>query len=150
MRVGLLHLHYRDDSGVLDEQCKARANKAVSLLRKGKIDQIYFTVPKKRGDELAHAMCLYLTGARVPRKKIVIAACGGNTLGEIESCAARLARGDSVVSISSWYHLPRILCIWLLRGRLVNLAASAGGNFIDIALEPFKFGYALVKWGRLF
>ncbi len=100
----------------------------------------------KQRPHLAELMKEYLVeGTGVPRDHIVICGEAENTSGEIEAFEKHISGHpeiSTVTAISSWYHLPRIATVWLLRHKrsvhLEFVPVISHGMLGRACLEPFK------------
>ncbi len=142
-RIALVYGYGQLANGELDEQSIGRCRRALAFYNTNKAQEIYITVGVKRdGYAMAWKMREWLTSHSIWAFDIVVDSRGLNTAGETEICHQLLgARANrcNVTAISSWYHLPRIWILWLLRGRVVRLAGSSEGVHLkDILIEPLK------------
>lgn len=109
--------------GSIDAQTRDRCLTAVKLYLLREISVIHLTVSaSKNGVRMGDAMRDFFTSHGISSSKIVSDLRGGNTAGELrvflDEADVRfdLGRGESVILISTWYHIPRI--VWLASWRL--------------------------------
>lgn len=134
----LVHGADQYPDGRINEETKARCDKAIRLYRKGKVNRLCVTGYSGRNNmSLAEGMTQYLIGQEIPKEHIAIDPRGENTAGEIDIFLSLVGREKRLASVSSWYHLPRIFLIYLLRGKMARLYPSfIDTRFHDIIHEP--------------
>lgn len=150
MRVGLVYAYIIGEDEILHTQTEGRCRKALKLWRAGKIDEIVLVCACKVGKKFeCDIMKKWFLDEDVPIQNIRTFPWGYNTVGETEGCETFYAlsrKRVKITAISSWYHLPRIWCLWLIRGRIVGCAPSFTGMFTrDILFEPIKFFNSLAR-----
>jgi hypothetical protein len=138
--VGLVHLHEKNGERRMTRQTTLRCNKALELYLRGVIDKIVLTSysdwQNSRHTFLARNY-FHLNGVRLD--DILFNAMGYfYTIGEIVACENIVAPKDKIISVTSWYHVPRVWCLWRLRGRKVRVIPAGGGGVIDVLTEPLK------------
>jgi vancomycin permeability regulator SanA len=119
--------------------------KAVKLYHRGKVDKVAITVSaKKVGIPMGVMMDDFLMDEGVRERDILVDLRGGNTAGETD-VFLRLAerhfgrRGFRPVAVSTWYHIPRIVWLWLVRGWIPRVGISwREAHWADLRIEPFK------------
>jgi len=135
--------------GTLDAQTKARCDVAARLYGKDKIEMIFLTVEvSKAGVPMAEAMKDYLRSEGVFGDDIVIFRHGRNTAGETDAFLSITASGDrrSVYVVSTWYHIPRILYLWWVRGVIPRTGISwRKAHLADLLIEPLKMLNAILR-----
>lgn len=155
LSVCLLHT-YKDvvANGCIDRQTKSRCQRAAQLWKERKIEKIFITgVVPPFGKEAGTRTKEYLIECGVPREHIVLEPRGLNTGGEISIFLEIIgtyfpSENIEVVSVSTWYHVPRIrflwdMCGWRLKAR--TLASWGGTNLTDVLIEPLKILNALLR-----
>jgi len=157
LRLGLVHAYYIYKDGVFHPQTEGRCRKALELLLRGKIDTIIIVCACKLDDQFyCDIMKKWFIDHGASKSRIFVSVCGYNTVGEIEGfeavcrflciCKHKHCFCLKLTAISSWYHIPRIWCLWLVRGRFVKCSASFSGTFTkDFFLEPIKFVASLCR-----
>lgn len=148
--IGLLHGHDRSRKGTLNRQTIQRCKKAVELYKKGAIGKIAITIRSRNPlANLAWEMRHFLITSGIPESDIIVRAEGDDTVGEVLACMLCVSERDGVVSISSWYHIPRVWFIWkMICGRRVNLAPSRGGDWLDVSLEILAFPVSFLRFRK--
>lgn len=142
-----VYAHAVSGPNVLDGQTKERCRVVSALYHRDPRLNHYIliaTAVKQEEKWVGEAMKNHLTGQGVPAKQIIFQPSGYTTIDEtnafltiIRQCC--LQPSAPIIVISTWYHLPRIWWLWLVRGKAVKIAASwKGASFIDLLLEPFK------------
>lgn len=125
MALCLVHGADQYPDGRINDETKARCNKAIKLYRAGRIEQVFIICCSERGGRsLAQGMLEYFVSRGVRRQHIIVDSRGMNTAGEIDVFLSFVGDKAQLVDVSSWYHVPRIFLIYLLRGRMVRHYAS--------------------------
>lgn len=139
-RVAIVYGYGQLANGELDEQSIGRCRRALALYQTREVREIFITVGADRnGILMANKMAEWLVVHGVWTFDVATEPLGLNTAGETEICHRLVDKAERVTAISSWYHLPRIWLLWLLRGRLVRLAGSSEGVHLkDVLIEPLK------------
>lgn len=134
----LVHGADQYPDGRINEETKARCNKAVKLYRKGKVNRLFITCYSEKSNmSLAEGMNQYLLSQGIPKEHIYIDPRGKNTAGEIDIFLSLAGKGKRLADVSSWYHVPRIFLIYFLRGRMIRCYASFRHTKLrDIIHEP--------------
>lgn len=152
--IGLVHAHGHSGEDI-DEEAKARCRKAASLYALGKVQKLYITAATKQGKSPMHmAMTECLKNYGVHPDDIIVLPKGCVTAGEIDVCISLMEDSDRVISISSWYHLPRVWFLWLTRGKIAGVTAAEfykGVKARDLLMEPLKFLFHILrpKWSKV-
>jgi hypothetical protein len=142
--------------GEMDRQSHARCKKALEIYRMKRaffIDaKICITVAvAQNGILLCDKMREYFLKANVPLDDMYCFPNGYNTTGETDSCRSILRQKlfqerYSIIAVSSWYHIPRIYCVWLTRGyRITGASSWKETRLIDVVLEPLKIANFLLR-----
>ena len=144
-RIGLVYGYGQNIDGGMNKQSEKRCREALRLWKHGTVQKLYITVGVSKNRRLlAHEMFRYFLKRGVPATDIVMRPVAHNTAGETEVCRRMLDPGDEVTVISSWYHLPRVWCLWFARRTRVNLVPAWSANLVDLALEPLKLGNSIL------
>ncbi len=140
--IGHLFAYKQDDDGTLVPQSVSRCLAAAAAYHRGTLNRIAITADISRGGiSIADAMKQWLEEHDVDPCDVVINRFGAaNTTAEVEAAILFcVGSKDQVVSISSWYHLPRIWWLYRVRGIRTRLVPTWGGtSLLDIILEPLK------------
>ncbi len=148
MRICHVMAYGQAADGSLCPQTISRCNVAAGLYRRGKVHMVYLTCADlKNGKSIAREMALYLVVNGVPVSQIRFILAGSNTAGEIEGCTYLLLKGDTVTAVTSWYHMPRVMYLWLWRLKIVRPAIAFGhvqfyGDFLK---EFVKFANSFLN-----
>jgi vancomycin permeability regulator SanA len=124
---------------------------AVRLYLSGKVDKVYLTVSASAGEiPMAEAMRGFLVGQEVKERGIVVNRRGGNTAGELDVFLSLVPRGEKVIFISTWYHLPRIVWLALWQGlRPGHFSLGVAWRYATIrnglAIELLKIANAVLR-----
>lgn len=146
--VILLHAHEQNKDGSLNNQTADRCDKAINVFKKRNDAVIYITVSnEKSGKMIAFEMKNYLIKIGISKESIKVFPEAFNTIGEIKVALKYMEGDEKIISVSSFYHLPRIFIMWLLKGKLVVVKASYRGIYLkDLMLEPLKMVYFLYNY----
>jgi hypothetical protein len=96
---------------------------------------------------MGQKMVDYLISLGVRKKDIIFSPRGLNTAGEIATFIKIAPLQDTLWVVSSWYHLPRILWLFWVRGRLVWPACAWCHSWADLRVEPLKLLKDIVTLG---
>lgn len=140
----------------MDRQSRARCEKALEVYRAKRVffadAKICITVAvATNGVLLGEKMREYFLKEGLPPDDIFYSPQGFNTAGETDSCRFLLRKKlfreqCSIIAVSSWYHIPRIYCVWLTRGcRVTGVSSWRGTRFVDLLLEPLKIANFLLR-----
>lgn len=146
-RAGLVYGYGQLKNGDLDNQTRARCEKALRLYKSRRITKIYITVgAHKNWVLMGQKMREYFLASGVTQCDAIFSPLGHNTAGETDGCLLLIVKKEKIIAISSWYHLPRIWFLWLVRGRWVHLAGSCEGvKATDLFWEPLKIANSILR-----
>ena len=132
IQIALLHL------SATEAESMARAKRALELWKIGRVFAILITCHDSKHPELILNISSFLNNET--HGYCIIYEGGINTAGEIDTCIKYLEDPQRkstigtggmpsgtkyrIYSVSSFYHLPRIYFLWLIRGKIVRLVAS--------------------------
>lgn len=140
-----IYAHVGSSFEIVDRQTQHRCNRALIAHHQYPSLPILIAVAiKKKGGWVGEAMKKYLVDRGVPSQQIIFEPSGYTTIGETNTFISIMRQHhpqqpSPIIVVSTWYHLPRICWLWLVRGRLVKVAAAQqGASLIDIVLEPAK------------
>jgi vancomycin permeability regulator SanA len=145
MDLCLLHENTQMADGSVGSQTAGRCEVAGNLFNKGKVRKIFIPAGgQKNGIYSGQAMKQYLIDHGIPEQAIVFESKAAHTAAEIDEflCMAKQRFGNDfkVISVSTWYHIPRICLLWLARGRLVRVRVSwKNAHWEDVRTEPIRF-----------
>ena len=151
MNVALVFGHKQLPNGAASEQLMRRCERAIALQKSGVVDAVYVLAGVERcGVSMGREMELILLSRGVPRDKVICSFTARNTVQEVDGFLRLISASTQrsrhrLFAVSSWYHLPRILWLFWVRGRFVNLRAARRGGVskLDLVLEVVKFLYNL-------
>jgi hypothetical protein len=147
----LIYGYAQQEDGSLDYQTMARCDVGAALFARKKVSRIFLTVEiGKAGVSMAEAMKEHLLRSHneMMPSNVVILPFGRNTAGETDALLAYppFEEFKRVYVVSTWYHIPRILYLWWVRGRMPRPAiAWRGAHWIDVFVEPLKMMNSLLR-----
>lgn len=162
----LLHAYDQNADGLPDIESRARAKKAAQVYQRlvqqqgkkvGKVGLVVSYCGIRSGRRFVDTMADFLVSHGVARQDIIKAPFGQNTAGEIDSCIAFILRDYwpyvsfqrkdwRVVSVSSFYHLPRVWYLWFRRGWRPGVVGSFQAvHYGSVLKEVLKIGHSLVR-----
>ena len=147
-QIALVFGYGQKANGGLVPQTIARCDKAAEIYRQGSVEILYMTCAVYSANKVSmcEKMKDRLVEQGVPDSAIRIVPRGTNTAGEIDTFLKNISSNDTIIAISSTYHLPRIWFLFLTRGVLPKLAGTMDHtNRGDILLEPVKFLNAILR-----
>lgn len=146
-KVALVFAYGLNSDGELNKQGAARCAAAFQLYRRKKVEKIIITCATEvNGVYIGDKMFHHFSERGVSAYDVLGCFRGYNTAGEIDGCQEMIQKTDEVTAVSSWYHLPRIWFLWLVRGRLVKLAVSFDGVVMgDLLIEPLKMVNSMLR-----
>lgn len=151
----IVYSYQQNPDGSMDPQTRSRCQRALALYqdlfrlkRQGKLCIVNGV--KKNDILLAEEMRKFFLAESVPNEAIIVSPHGLNTAGETDTCililCEQLIRPRAVHVVSSWYHIPRILFLWRVRGwNVVGSSSYDGIRIIDLLLEPLKFLNSFIR-----
>ena len=152
MVLCLVYGYGQKSDGRIDEQTQARCEKVLDLYKRNKIDRIFITVAaRKNGIRMADDMANHFSYKGIPQKSVLVFPFGRNTAGETDVFLKIVRRlygkfGYRVVVVSTWYHIPRIWWLWLVRRRPIRVGISwRHVHWADLKIEPLKLLNALLR-----
>ena len=151
MNACLIYGYAQKVDGSLDYQTMARCDVGAALFVREKIQMIFLTVEIGKGGVLmAEAMKEYLLHScnKIMPSHVVIVPFGRNTAGETDALLAHAPFEviERVYVVLTWYHIPRILFLWWVRGRMPRAGISwYGAHFVDVIIEPAKMFNSILR-----
>lgn len=147
-KVCLVLAYGQDNLGGLVSQTKARCDVATRLSKEGRINIIYLTCACEKANKgMAWEMKNYLENQGV-EEIIILRPRGLNTAGEITHFLHQILKGEKLWVVSSWYHIPRVVWIFLTHGQLVRPVWTWACSWPDIWVEPVKLFKDVLTLGR--
>jgi hypothetical protein len=134
--------------GSLVKQTIERCQVGLDLLERGDVEKIYITVGSiLAGKHMGAEMRQWLIDGGAGEDQVCFVPAGFNTAGETDALL-EIIRGQDVhvVPVTTWYHVPRMIWIWLVRKKIVYPAISwHAANRSDLFLEPLKIINAVLR-----
>jgi|GEM_PF-2795152 len=146
MNICLVYNYSQLEDGSIDPQTEKRCSIALGLYRQFRVQKMVITVAGgKNGVLSGEAMRMYFVKNGVKETDIYFEPLATNTAMETDAAIGLLERklpGQSyyIVPVTTWYHAPRVMLLWLVRGYMVNVYYSyARAKWVDVRNEPVKF-----------
>lgn len=131
----------------MHKQTEGRCKQALVLYENRKVNKIALAASlEKNGISLGAQMKSFFESQGIGSSDLICEPKGINSVGETDTFFEISCRtGAEIIVVSTWYHIPRVQCLWWWRNKQVECIVSwKGTRLLDIILEPFKILHSVV------